>query len=209
MVVMVMVMVFAHRSLLRVKGFVEFLPYRVSDCIIRLSASQQVKIFLKAHDIVKHFLVCLLFILTACGASATPTQPSPGPTYDPRLPFPIPAACWQPTYTDAAKINAPLRDMTPYWFGNEPLALGRSGGPVWYSGANPVVWWSSQGEPTVEVRLLEGKSDPATLQMQNAQGPLYRATITFPKVGCWEIITTVKEQTLRVQVYLYSTRYNQ
>jgi hypothetical protein len=158
---------------------------------------------------VKHLLVCWLFILTACGANAAPTLPPPGPTYDPRLPFPIPAACWQPTYTDVSKLSAALLAVTPYWFGAGSLALGRIGGPSWYSGENQVAWWSPQGQPEIVVRLLEGKSDPATVQMQNAQGSLYRAMITFAKVGCWEIITTVKEQTLRVQVYLYSMRYNQ
>jgi hypothetical protein len=101
-----------------------------------------------------------------------------------------------------------MRSATPFWMGSAALALGRTGGAVWRTGDNGVVWMASE-QPTVQANLLEGTSPPGTITWQTPNGDLFRSTVNIPKIGCWEILASTKDQNLRAIVYVYSARYFQ
>ncbi|MES4787696.1 MAG: hypothetical protein C4294_19930 [Nitrospiraceae bacterium] len=143
----------------------------------------------------------LTSLLVGCGA-----QTPPYPTYDPSLPFPLPASCPQTPYRPASALSDAMRVATPYWMGKETFAVGHVGGVAWHSGENELVWHSDE-QPSVQANLLEGRSPPVRVMWQPKAGDLYRSTLTIPKIGCLEILAATSTQNLRLIVYVYSARY--
>ncbi|MBI1801414.1 MAG: hypothetical protein HYR71_07280 [Chloroflexi bacterium] len=155
----------------------------------------------------RFWLLLLVGLLAACGPALSGAQPLPYATYDPSLPFPIPASCPQLPYQAPAALTAAARGLTPFWIGHDTLAAGHVGAAVWRSGENTVIWWSRGGQPQTELNLLEGKSPPAVVAWQNTGPNLYTSTVTFPQNGCWEVIATTAESRLRFIVYVYPARF--
>lgn len=152
-------------------------------------------------------LLTSLFMLSGCAFGAANANVAPAPTYDPALPFPVPASCPQPSYLNVSILPERMRQTTMFWIGSDTLAVGHIRGTVWRSGENAVAWWSADGEPTIEMNLLEGKTAPPSVTFQRAALPLYPSVLVLPQNGCWEIIATAGAQRLRFLMYVYPARF--
>jgi hypothetical protein len=178
-------------------------------------------------------ILCWL-TLSACNMLTPPTSPSPAaPTAMPApiassaTPQPTPvatasstvaittasAACEQTAYVSGHPPDANTATLTDTWYANEWLWAGlvppfRG---VWYAGGVKVGWWRSvSGRLTIAGKRLDAAAPALRADIPDGYGPSgFQSTgIDFPTEGCWEVVGSVGDKSLRFVVLVLPASEN-